>query len=1082
MPQALNLDDVIRFERKWIAARRSKDDLSDVARNDDPAPIELCDLEGHFRKLAGTRGTAPHISVELAAEAKAKEVAQREIHRALQMALDWFFADRLPRDDDDRTTAKAMGHVVRSLLDQLRAAIGESAAGTPVDLAVLVNRAHDTLQLQDATVHDCKTIAERQGKAAAIALCKEADPDKTPAAPTTDRFRRAAEDASAAALRLVSEEIARRVLAAHKEGKAGDTRGWFGRKVDILADIERVGVLFKKLAAHRADEAEEDTTERPAVSLHNLLTDEPDEIDHKALSGLDEALAHRIATDSGTRPQDGLVGLALSGGGVRSASFNLGVLQALHEVGLFGKIDYLSTVSGGGYVGSCVSSIYAGGAEAFPFDHNPGEPEKRAFKHLRNHSNYLAPGGFLDWVRIAALLLRSTLSNFLIVLPLILLAAAVTVWAIYDTVPLSQQIGDAWLDMVVGLLVDWPRLATFLNGLGNLVSVLTAPSLPFTSAAAWALAISFVLETVSRTRKEWRTWQARNSLGRISAVLLVVTLGAFVIEIQPVIVETYGLKTNDILIDWLTLFVSLAGPGSALLASRVAQRAPVKSFLRKLPHILVGVLGPLVIYLIYLLLARWGAFPETAPEAVVYMRTATAHFLEMVTAWGAPFGNMIAEWNIWASDQVALLQASWMSAQQATTSWFYGLAALVLFLIMTLFGNVNLSSPHMFYRDRLARAFVFKVSDDGRVEPNDDQPLSALLARAPAPYHLVNATLNLTTARQDPTRRLVNRDGEEAPGVPTGAWAARRSADFFLFSPGFSGSVRTGYCPTGALELADGHMGLASAMAISGAAAAPFSGVVTNRALGFLMVLFNIRLGYWVPNPSEIGNERSGPIRRLLGYYNPGPSYLYLELFGLLGDGGRCVNVSDGGHIENLGVYELLRRHCRLIIASDAEHDPNYSFEGLARLQMMARVDLGIDIRFDPADLKAIRKAEKGGEATQPYAIGMIRYSNGDTGRLIYLKSCVTGKERVYIKSYRNVNEEFPHQSTGDQFFDETQFECYRGLGYSLATETFSSPYEEVEAPAGTGDGGTEASDGHAPPPPDDDRGVAQVTDLTVAR
>jgi hypothetical protein len=141
------------------------------------------------------------------------------------------------------------------------------------------------------------------------------------------------------------------------------------------------------------------------------------------------------------------------------------------------------------------------------------------------------------------------------------------------------------------------------------------------------------------------------------------------------------------------------------------------------------------------------------------------------------------------------------------------------------------------------------------------------------------------------------------------------------------------------------------------------------------------------------------------------------------------VNVSDGGHIENLGLYPLLQRRCRLIIAIDGERDPpdrrrRQKFSGLATAIRYARIDLGIDVCID---LTKVGNEEKG----YHFAVGRIDYGPGfPSGWLVYIKSSLTGDENTYIREYSLEHVAFPHEPTGDQFFDEKRFECYRALGY----------------------------------------------------
>jgi hypothetical protein len=321
------------------------------------------------------------------------------------------------------------------------------------------------------------------------------------------------------------------------------------------------------------------------------------------------------------------------------------------------------------------------------------------------------------------------------------------------------------------------------------------------------------------------------------------------------------------------------------------------------------------------------------------------------------------------------------------------------------------------------------------LQPNDRQPLSQLNT-ADGPYHLINTVINL-------------QDTEEA-------YRRGRHGESFVMSKHFVGSEPTGFCPTNVMESQSRHLNLATAMAISGAAAAPNMGKQTNRLLAFFLAMLNVRLNYWLPNP-RYATERSSrtlprnPLQRV------GPLYLMRELFGLLDHTSNNVNLSDGGHFDNLGLYELIRRECRFIICGDGEADPHLQFNGLAEAIRMVQIDFGVLIEMDGLD--AIRAGK------QHHAIGKIRYSDGRVGWLLYLKQSLLGDDTLkatlselqypdlyqtskgrsdnrdyddgaYIAEYKSRNPDFPHQSTGDQFFDEAQFECTRTVGYNVAYRT----------------------------------------------
>ena len=152
--------------------------------------------------------------------------------------------------------------------------------------------------------------------------------------------------------------------------------------------------------------------------------------------------------------------------------------------------------------------------------------------------------------------------------------------------------------------------------------------------------------------------------------------------------------------------------------------------------------------------------------------------------------------------------------------------------------------------------------------------------------------------------------------------------------------------------------------------------------------------------------------------------------------------MSDGGHFDNTGIYSLLQRRCRYIVAVDSECDPESRFSGLSNLIRLARIDLGIHIEIN---LRDVRKSGPNGFSREHAAVGTIYYPaiKGETqvGKLLYLKSSLTGNENEYIYEYRSRNEAFPHESTSDQFFTEPQFEAYRELGFHIGRGIFRSGF-----------------------------------------
>ena len=324
---------------------------------------------------------------------------------------------------------------------------------------------------------------------------------------------------------------------------------------------------------------------------------------------------------------------------------------------------------------------------------------------------------------------------------------------------------------------------------------------------------------------------------------------------------------------------------------------------------------------------------------------------------------------------------------------------MVIMLIMGLFINLNYNSLHYFYRTRLSNTYLIKRrKKDGEKEEeiieNKELSLKDIHDSYNGPYHLINTTLNVPSSTE--------------PAL------SGRGADFFIFSKYYCGAESTGYRRTKCYD--GGYTKLATAMAISGAAASPEMGTSTNPGMAALMTLLNIRLNRWMLNP----NRQQGP--KIIIW----PYYLFKELLRKSEENDTLLNLSDGGHHENLGVYPLLKRRCKLIIASDAGADPNYQMKDLANLQRKARIDLGINIEIDLMDLRPDDKTRY----TKAYFVkGTIHYPGGEQGTLFYLKTTMTGNEPEDLLGYQRKHPDFPDETTADQFFNEDQFESYRKLG-----------------------------------------------------
>lgn len=379
---------------------------------------------------------------------------------------------------------------------------------------------------------------------------------------------------------------------------------------------------------------------------------------------------------------------------------------------------------------------------------------------------------------------------------------------------------------------------------------------------------------------------------------------------------------------------------------------------------------------------------------------------------------------------------SWLKILQASTLAFDSIAVSTIVLSASVCGalalllcwrvDVNVFSLTAFYRDRLARCYLGasraatgrrKPDDFIGLDPKDDVPM-AEIRPGHRPFPIYCATLNIVR------------------GVEL-AWQDRKAASF-TFTPLHAGfwlptegaDPHPGQRTHGSYRPASTYLGgvtMANAMAISGAALSPLMGYHTNPGVAFLLTVFDLRLGRWCGNPTHPTAWR-----------HPGPNFgawcLLRELFGLTSRTSSYVYLSDGGHFDNTGIYELVRRRCRYIVACDAEHDPEYDFPGVAGAIRKCHADFGVRIEIDLEPLRARGDSRRSPAAAQ---VGRISYPATRTepafeGRLLLIKSTLTGSEPADVASYGNGDGSFPHVSTANQMFDEDAFESYRKLGYSL--------------------------------------------------
>lgn len=756
-----------------------------------------------------------------------------------------------------------------------------------------------------------------------------------------------------------------------------------------------------------------------------------------------------------------LVGLACSGGGIRSASFCLGVIQHLISHKLFSKVDYLSTVSGGGYIGSCVSALAKDDADNLKLlTEKNGRHEPDALNHIRNYSEYLRVGGFMRGLRIPILFIEGVLRSVLTFFPMVIFAVLLTELFLEAAGRFSAEI-QFFFPLLMGIL---PLLAGFIlrpiikDKLGwmgrdraderfvlyaaiGIFSLLSIPLLHFLRNVVGYNATSLMVE--------FKSFAESNATGiAITAATLLVLLVIGCIKFRAKFILILSSLFAPCLLILMYLFFciqavntpysydlsdtsrSIIDPKHTSDASQVINYyedlmtaetyADKNTFdeqvATKLHDYLVPILNKKYINTSSCAVTRYSNYqihfecPELNQNSPFTTEENATIDIAIVDEWSMGFmlrsagAHELAE-TLRLRPNRKMLRVSQLQVSRGHAEWWIYLMGFVVWLYNTLFVSINRFSLHPFYRDRLSRTFLITPKEE-KLQHVDGLKMSELNgAHSNAPYHLINTTLNL--------------QGSSNPQL-----RSRRSMPFIL-SKRFCGSDFTGYCPTSALEVADKHFNLATAMAISAAAVSPNMGVGTVNPLRFLLTLLNMRLNYWLPNPAKF--KRAGD-KFLFRFKPPGLPYLVCEASGSANEKAAYVNCSDGGHLENLGVYELLKRQCKTIICIDAEADPTLDFAGLITLQRYAAIDFGINIKLNVSDIRPVN-----GFSATNFAEGIIEYSNGEIGRLLYLKLSFTGNEPEYLRYYRHANPAYPHESTSDQYFDETQFEVYRALGNFVA-------------------------------------------------
>ncbi|MDO6416046.1 hypothetical protein Q4F19_16775 [Sphingomonas sp. BIUV-7] len=828
------------------------------------------------------------------------------------------------------------------------------------------------------------------------------------------------------------------------------------------------------------------------------------------------------------------VGLAFSGGGIRSATFCLGLIQGLAQSprDALSKIDVLSTVSGGGYAGVFLRSLFVPAsrrgikaqpvladdavieaiAEQYAFAraalasapnqqelsfqaHNQGKPRtvRNPMWWLREHSRYLAPNGPTDFSFAIAYLARNWLAMVYLFVLACTAVATVTVaveagllgllgWVRGGPVgplPASPLFGLALIPIVqiVALVIGyWGTQAMSANEPSaakqhhNLNQTLGRVAVA-TAAAAVVLLVALIgvawwyAEPLGQavTRHVGRFLTGAVVLGIVAA-----SLGAATDRYHADQLKTQGTMLTAELRARLTNRLARAN----LLLGLIVGAGLIDSLAAMLNRLVEGGVSrtllagmlPVFAFLIKKLPDWFGGTGKSAIKSLVKRFATTTALVFGLVLYGllAVAATALVHHAAW-SDTIWTDQANW-----PRLIVLLALAWLLAIVSGKAEGFINLSSLHTLYSARLTRAYLGAgnierlalpdVREDehpvrgGHVRTRDPVPVNENHAGdyiqprvygeldLPAPIHIINVTINETL---DLRSQIVARDrkGDIMSLEPGGVRIGRQLADWRRL---------TNDPPDPDRSHAE-NVSLGQWIAISGAAASSAMGRMTSLGFALAFTFANVRLGYWwwAPRMCEDVPQTLG-FKGWVAQNFATFVYLANEMTCRYSRGYDRKYLTDGGHYENSGAYPLIRRRVPFIIVSDNGADPDYAFEDLQTLVRQTRIDLGGETMIlegvELADQLAILGVVDASVFVDPAAdpdwrasmidarsrpfILLLRVTLGDDVlHLLWIKPRLLPGMPADVAGYAATMPPFPQQPTGDQFFDEAQWESYRRLG-----------------------------------------------------
>jgi hypothetical protein len=723
--------------------------------------------------------------------------------------------------------------------------------------------------------------------------------------------------------------------------------------------------------------------------------------------------------------------LCLSGGGIRSACVAMGAMQEFAGpregitepwpgAPVLDGFDYVISVSGGGFsAGARVLSVQGddtveGAIAPLHERFSPGSVE---FESMRRRCSYIA-GSPVDLLRALGVVLKNLLASLLIVSS----SAVILGWL------LGMFVARVPLAAVVPRNHDGSSDTAHVDALdAHPVAALAAIAIPVGAAV-----ICIVLGLIC----EWASASPRSTRGQARFTLL--ALGAAMLAL-------------------LVFVLTVAGPGLMWLCQQRPEKGPAGA-VGGVAAVVVLQYGAALMSMMskkgsVLNPSRW---LKIVPADVVRLALVLLTLGVLLIAWLLVLG--IVAGLVFDEAIGHLAQPPWADG----LAWALGGIALMTLLLSSF--DVTSLSLHPFYRQRLGRTFaVRRMGGEAKQYKRSEATWLDEYGRTQAagPKFVFAAAAAISDG-----------DVRPAPGL---------NAVSFVMTADYVGGPALGWLKTSALRRAASariqrDLTVQGAMAISGAA---FASAMGRQSTGIqtLLALSGARLGTWLPNPTFVrdakryANDPSFP--KALPSVR-GAGYLYRELLGINKFDARLVQVTDGGHYENLGLVEALRRRCRLIYCIDGGGDTPPLLSGAADAIRLARFELGVEITLDTGGRFGVENLAPGsgeqfdeGNAFQglnsritrgAVVRGRIKYPRaaglGDgeasTGWLIVAKAVLWRELPDWVLTFaaEKAGAEFPHENTSDQWFTEGQFAAHTELGRRIAASAIQVPGDtNVAAP-----------------------------------